>query len=94
MDMPQEYATNDLYLASYLKAQGMKLADVQKDGRRSTFVFHDAPERSDFVSDYINDAPIGISGFVHALKDLKTAIHAWNGSDPSSPEGAREQRWK
>lgn len=80
MDLPQEYATNDLYLASYLKARGLKLAAVEKDGRRSRFVFQDAPERRKLMMDYINDVPLGVSGFVHALRDLKMAIHSGDGA--------------
>lgn len=88
MDLPQEYATNDLYLASYLKARGMKLAAVQKDGRRSRFVFQDAAERQQMVSDYYNDLPFRISSFIHALQDLKGAIHNWNGT-PEVPAPRR-----
>lgn len=93
MDLPTEYAVNDLYLASYLKARGMKLAAVQKDGRRSLFVFRDAPERSRFVSDYTNDVPIGVSSFIHALKDLKAAIHTWDGPSPAR-ETDVHKRWR
>jgi len=82
MDLPQEYATNDLYLASYLKASGLKLAAVQKDGRRSLFIFTDSPERPKLMMDYINDVPIGVASFVHALRDLKMAIHSGDGAPP------------
>lgn len=77
MDLPQEYATNDLYLASYLKARGLKLAAVDRDGKRSRFVFKDGPERRQIVSDFYNDD--GINAFTHALQDLKAAIHNWDG---------------
>lgn len=91
MDLPQEYVIDDLYLASYLKARGMKLASVQKDGRRSRFVFQDAPERQQMVSDYYNDAPFRISTFIHALKDLKAAIHTWDGSSPAREGNVRRR---
>lgn len=89
MDLPQEYAINDLYLASYLKARGLKLAAVDRDGKRSRFVFHDGPERQQMVTDFYNDAPIGIAAFTHALQDLKAAIHNWNGVSPARGTGLR-----
>jgi len=89
MDLPQEYAVTDLYLASYLKARGLQLADVQKDGRRSRFVFRDAPERSQMVTDYGNDVPFKISSFIHAMQDLKSFIHNWNGVSPARGAGLR-----
>ncbi len=89
MDLPQEYATNDLYLASYLKARGLKLAAVEKDGRRSRFVFHDGPGRGQMVADFYNDVPIGVNAFTHALQDLKAAIHNWDGTSPARGAGVR-----
>ncbi len=79
MELLQEYATNDLYLASYLKARGLKLAAVEKDGKRSRFVFHDVPDRTQMVTDFYNDAPFRISAFIHAMQDLKASIHNWEG---------------
>lgn len=77
MDLPQEYATTDLYLASYLKSRGLKLAAVEKDGKRSRFVFHDGPERTRMISDFYSNGEISV--YIHALQDLKAAIHNWNG---------------
>ena len=83
MDLPQEYATVDLYLASYLKARGLKLASIEREGKRSRFVFLDKPDRREMVADFYNDVPVGISAFIHALEDLKGAIHNWNGLAPA-----------
>jgi len=80
MELPQEYTTVDLYLASYLKARGLKLASIEREGKRSRFIFSDKPERREMVTDFYNDVPMGISAFIHALEDLKGAIHNWNGS--------------
>ena len=80
MELPQEYTTADLYLASYLKARGLKLAAIEREGKRSRFVFSDTPARRAMVVDFYNDVPVGIGAFVHALEDLKGAIHNWNGS--------------
>lgn len=79
MDLPQEYTTADLYLASYLKARGLKLASIEREGKRSRFIFSDKPERRELVADFYNDVPMGISAFIHALEDLKGALHNWNG---------------
>ncbi len=79
MELPQEYATNDLYLASYLKARGLKLAAVERDGKRSRFVFQEGPNRRQMVIDFYNDVPIGINAFTHALQDMKASIHNWDG---------------
>ncbi len=92
MDLPREYATVDLYLASYLKARGLKLASVQRDGRRSSFIFRDRPERKQIVADFYNDVPMGIGAFIHALQDLKAAIHNWNESQPARQVSA-QRRW-
>jgi hypothetical protein len=89
MDLPQEYATNDLYLASYLKARGLKLATIERDGKRSRFVFHDEPNRGQMVTDYYNDLPFRISTFIHAMQDLKAAIHHWEGVQSARAVGLR-----
>lgn len=79
MNLPQEYAINDLYLASYLRARGLRLVSIQREGRRSCFIFQDRPERNSMVSDFYDNVPIGINAFIHALEDLKGAIHNWHG---------------
>ncbi len=89
MELPQEYATNDLYLASYLKARGLKLASVDRDGKRSRFVFLDGLDRKQMVVDFYNDVPIGIAAFTHALQDLKAAIHNWDGTSSGRGVGLR-----
>ena len=91
MDLPQEYTTVDLYLASYLKALGLKLASIEREGKRSRFVFLDKPERKQMVADFYNDVPMGINVFVHALQDLKAAIHTWDGASPAR-EGNVQRR--
>ena len=91
MDLPQEFAVDDLYMASYMKARGMKLIAVQKDGRRSLFVFQDVPERGQIMSDYHGAGEI--NAFIHALKDLKAAIHNWNGV-PSERSTDVHKRWR
>jgi hypothetical protein len=69
------YETTDLYLASFLKARGMKLADIVRDGRRATFVFEDQPQRHELIIGYYGDELVSVSAFKNALQDLKAATY-------------------
>lgn len=69
------YETTDLYLSCYLKSRGMRLLDAKRDGRRTTFVFGDAPERGDYVRDFYNDGTVRVNDFTHALQDLKAIVY-------------------
>ena len=66
------YETNDFYLGCYLKSRGMKISHIKRDGRRSTFVFEDNPERKELIQAFYNDE--FVNGFVHAVQDLKAAV--------------------
>lgn len=67
------YETTDLYLGAFLKARGVRLLDIKRDGRRATFVFEDRPDRSAMVMGFYNDEVVRISDFKNALQDLKAA---------------------
>ena len=71
------YATNDLYLASFLKAQGLKLVGTEREGRRVSFVFEDRPDRKSAVSAFYNDGVVRVNDFTHALQDLKAVVYNW-----------------
>ena len=68
----ETYSTNDFYLSAYLKAKGFKLANVERDGRRSTFIFEDRQDREDLIRDFYND-PF-VNNFTHAIRDLKATV--------------------
>ena len=73
-DQKNAYGTVDLYLASFLKASGVKLVDVDKSGRRTTFLFEDIEHTRKLVKDFYDSAEF-INSFVHCLKDLKAIIY-------------------
>jgi len=68
------YETTDLYLASFLKARGMRLLDIHRDGRRATFVFEDRPDRAELITGFYNDDVVRVNDFKNALQDLKAAV--------------------
>jgi hypothetical protein len=69
------YETTDLYLGSYLKARGIRLLNVRRDGRRTTFEFEDSPARPDLVLEFYNDGVVHINAFKNALQDLKAIVY-------------------
>lgn len=75
--MPTTYATSDFYLAAYLKAQGLRLDSMEKEGRRTIFVFEDREERPTLIRSFYNDGDVRINAFTHAIQDLKAAIYNW-----------------
>ena len=68
------YSTNDFWLSAYLKAKGLKIIRVEGNNRRAVFVFADTPERKDFIEEFYNNGPIGITLIKNAMADLKSAI--------------------
>lgn len=75
MSDQKTYGTVDLYLASFLRAAGNKLLDIEKSGRRITFLFPDTKDVQRLVREfYNNDAVVRVNDFTHALKDLKSIV--------------------
>ncbi len=73
---PEVYRTTDFYLACYLRHLGYALADLEKERRRSVFVFWDRPERRADLMAFFNDEgshrPLS---FVGVIRDMKALIH-------------------
>lgn len=69
------YETTDLYLGCFLKARGLRLADARRDGRRTTFVFEDSPERGRLIREFYNDGTVRVNDFKNALQDLKAIVY-------------------
>lgn len=69
------YETTDLYLGCFLKARGLKLRDARRDGRRTTFVFEDRPERPELIREFYNDGTVRVNDFKNALQDLKAIVY-------------------
>jgi len=74
MKVRTDYVTTDLYLASFLKAQGMKLIGTERQGRRVSFVFEDRPDRESAVLEFYNNGVVRINDFTHAIQDLKAVV--------------------
>jgi len=69
------YASTDFYLSAYLKAKGLKLLDVERDGRRATFMFEDREDRKELIKAFYNDGTVHINAFKNAIQDLKAATY-------------------
>ena len=74
IDGKRTYASTDLYLSAYLKAKGLKLLDVDREGRRAIFVFEDRKDRKDLILGFYNEGTVSINAFKNAVQDLKAAI--------------------
>ena len=68
------YESTDLYLAAFLRARGMTITGIEREGRRSIFCFEDTPEREDLVREFFNDG--FCNRYKNALCDLKSMIYA------------------
>lgn len=73
--MNKTYASTDLYLCCFLKAKGMKLTNVERDGRRNTFIFEDRTDREELIKKFYNDGIVKVNDFKNAIQDLKSVIY-------------------
>lgn len=69
------YATTDFYLSAFLKAKGLRLVDLQREGRRTTFIFEDRGDRKQLIKDFYNDGKVEVNAFKNAIQDLKAIIY-------------------
>lgn len=69
------YPVSDFYLAAYLKAKDIKLINVNRDGKRVTFIFEDKSDCAQFAKDFYNDGNVKVNPFIHAIQDLKSIIY-------------------
>jgi hypothetical protein len=70
----ETYRTTDLYLSAFLKTKGLRLIDRQRFGNKVSFVFQDRKDRSDLISDFLNDGTVGVASYKSALQDLKVML--------------------
>jgi hypothetical protein len=68
------YSTTDLWLASYLKANNLRITDIEREGRRVTFIFEDREDREQLVKDFFNDGLIKVNALKNAFQDLKSVV--------------------
>ena len=73
--MSEHYSTSDFYLAVFLKSQGILLAGLTRQGRRTIFNF-DLNGQKQLVFDFYNNkALVKVNDFVHAERDIRSLIH-------------------
>ena len=70
------YKTQDLYLAAFVKAEGMSIVEVEKDDKRGYFIFRDQTSRPELVNSFFNDAMVSVNDFKNALRDCKQMLYA------------------
>ena len=84
MPMPDHfYHTSNFYLAAFLYAKGVELADIERteNRKRAVFVFVESPDRERFVHhfnfapDSGGEAAIDARKFVYAIKTLKEKLY-------------------
>ncbi len=71
---PTSLRTHDTFFAAYLLVRGVTLLDLERDGRRVTFVFGtDAGERLQI--DWLGGHVVSARGYADAYQRLLGAIH-------------------
>ncbi len=75
MSDQKTYGTVDLYLGAYLRARGTKLVDLDRSGRRVTFIFEDSDKTRKLVKNFYDNGEVKINAYKSALKDLKSMTY-------------------
>lgn len=71
------FRTQDLYLASFLMARGLKLIKVDKAGLIATFVFENQEHLEKILTSfYNNDETVNANKLICSLRDLKSLVHS------------------
>lgn len=69
------YRTSDLSIAAFLQENEFQILSVERDGRRSTFVFNNSKgQAEDAVRLFYNGATIPAIRFADRLRNLKTVV--------------------
>lgn len=73
-----QFILSDFYLAAFLRANGFRLLNIDKnDPRRAVFVFEDKEGRQSLVEDFLfGRAQVEPKSFVSAIKELKQLLHS------------------
>ena len=69
------YRTSDLWLASYLSLNGLRLIDKEKEGNKYYFLFQDNETRKKLVEDYFNNASVNILDLKASINNFKALIY-------------------
>ena len=70
------FRTQDLYLASFLMARGLKLIKVEKAGLVATFIFENKEQMDGLVTSFFNsNEMVNANRLICSLRDLKSLLH-------------------
>jgi hypothetical protein len=70
------FRTQDLNLASFLKAKDYSLLDVEKSGRVATFVFENDEDMQRIITSFYNDNEmVKANKLLNSHRDLKSLVH-------------------
>jgi len=76
MNRDSVYETTDFYLSCFLKAKGFKILDIKREGRRTTFIFEDRPDRKGLIRGfYNNEGSVNPLDYQDAIKNLKALTY-------------------
>lgn len=79
MRQEEIYKTKDIFEASWIYSQNIKLLNLEPDGKYSWFVFNDRPRCEKASLDYWSQRANGnIKQFVNSLKTLKDLVFSRN----------------
>jgi len=70
----KSYNTVDLYLASFLKARGVRFIDINGPDKKAIFVFEDTPRVHELAKEFHKNGTVGVIEFIHSLRDFKSLI--------------------
>ena len=75
-----KYKTGDMYLASFLRASGLNVLDVTRDGRKAIFHFSGGESTKRIILEYYNEeSMISALKFINAFHAMKNLIHEVKG---------------
>ena len=70
------FKTKDLYLASFLKARGIKLLKVEKFGSIATFHFENKDGMEKIITGFFNNKElVNANRLIGSIRDLKSLVH-------------------
>ncbi len=77
MPSKQTYETADFYLAAFLKAKGLKIDRIERDGRKTIFIFENTATREGLIKDFYNEGLVGVNDYKNAIQDMRAIVYNW-----------------
>jgi hypothetical protein len=79
MQKTNEFATDQLHLAAFLQAKGLKMIRAERQGRFGVFMFNEVAA-SDLVGQFMaGKAFVEPRSFVAAIRDLRSKVDSLGG---------------